>query len=73
MQILKEHRLGDGRWRRFPFYYTLLALAEMKGKVAAAELQYAAPVLERVMKRRARGEKYDSRRRLLAERILARV
>jgi hypothetical protein len=73
MCYLKEHRDGDGRWRRFPFYYTLLALAEIKGRSAIEEMRYAAPGLERVLRRRTRGSKYESRRRALAERILGMV
>lgn len=29
LKIIKEHRDGEGRWGRFPFYYTLLALSEI--------------------------------------------
>jgi hypothetical protein len=67
---LKLLRTGDGRWRRFPFYYTVLALHEMNVKPALDELRYAAPVLERSLKR-ASGDKYAARRRTLAERVLA--
>lgn len=70
VRILKEHRLGDSKWRRFPFFYTLLALYETGGEIALDELQYAAPRLERLLRRKAKSEKYHSRRRVLAERIL---
>jgi hypothetical protein len=73
VSFLKEHRDGRGRWRRFPFYYTLLALSEASGGSAEPELRYAAPGLERMLKRRARGDRYHRRRRTLAERILAGV
>ena len=68
----REHRDGEGRWRRFPFHYTLLALSEMGGKGVSREIEYAAPVLERILKRRSRGGQFETRRRAVAERILAR-
>jgi hypothetical protein len=73
INYLKKHRDGKGGWNRFPFYYTLLALSEMGEKAASREIQYAAPVLERMLKRRSRGGKFQIRRRALAERLLARL
>ena len=72
MRVLKGHRLGNGRWRRFPYYYTLLALAEMESAAAVAEMRYAAPGLERLLKSASRGGKFAERRRVLAERVLGR-
>jgi hypothetical protein len=71
--LLKEYRNRDGGWRRFPFFYTLLALTEMNGGSALEEMEYAAPRLEQMLKRRGRGDRFDLRRRAVAERILARV
>jgi hypothetical protein len=73
LRYLKEHRDGKRRWHRFPFYYTLLALSEMDGEEVALEIEYAAPVLERMLRRRSRGGKYEKRRRAVAERLLARI
>jgi len=56
---LKRARLGNGRWRVFPFYYTLLALTEMPYELARPELSYAAPVCQRLIKRKS-GEKLTS-------------
>jgi hypothetical protein len=67
------YRDRDGGWRRFPFHYTLLALTEMDGKSVVDEMQYAAPRLEQMLKRRGHGDRFDMRRRAVAERILARV
>ena len=72
MNALKAHRDGKGRWNVFPFYYTLLALSEIDLPGAVKEIQYAASSLERVMKRSVIGDKYNHRRRILAERVLAR-
>ena len=73
VEILHQHRVGDGGWRRFPFYYTCLALTEIHGKGALEEMHYAAPRLERLLKRDLRDDRFDLRRRAVAERILARV
>jgi hypothetical protein len=73
MEILKQHRDGKGDWHRFPFHYTLLALTDMRGESVVTEIQYAAPKLERMLKRQPRNNKFDLRRRVIAERILARV
>jgi hypothetical protein len=73
MEYLKEHRDGNGRWRRFPFYYTLLALTEIPGPAAVREIRYAAPSLESMLSRRGRRGRFDARRREVAERALARI
>jgi hypothetical protein len=72
MKTLKAHRSDDGKWRRFPFYYTLLALSEIEARGAVGEMRYAAPLLEALLKRKPRRDKYAARRRSVAERVLAR-
>lgn len=71
MKKLKNYRIGNGEWRRFPFFYTLLALNEIEFNSAIEEMRYAAPVCERYLKRAKSGSKYSQRRLDLAERILA--
>ena len=73
VELLKVYRDRDGGWRRFPFHYTLLALTGMNGKGVVDEMQVAAPRLEQMLKRRGRGDRFDLRRRAVAERILARA
>ena len=70
LRKLKARRDGKGRWKVFPFYYTLLALSEIDLPAAVKEMQYAAPPLEGLLKRPATKDKYNRRRRILAERIL---
>lgn len=70
---LKSRRTDTGRWQVSPFHYTLLALSEIDLPAARAELQHAAPSLARFLKRRPTGEKYDLRRRALAERVFSRI
>jgi hypothetical protein len=71
MRTLKDRRDGEGRWRAYPFHYTLLALTEIEVPAVRAELGYAAPQCEKLLKRSPRGEVYDQRRRCIAERVLA--
>jgi hypothetical protein len=73
VEFLSGHRDGKGSWRRFPFHYTLLALSEMGGEGVVREIQYAAPRLERILKRRGGGDRFEIRRRAVAERVLARL
>jgi hypothetical protein len=72
MEALKTYRKGDGGWKRFPFYYALLALGEMNPDLALDEMRYVAPVLERLTKHLSLKNQYSERRRILFERILAR-
>ncbi|MCJ7576141.1 MAG: hypothetical protein MUO80_05655 [Dehalococcoidia bacterium] len=71
MAALRAHRIDDGHWRRFPFYYTLLALSEMNLKSALDEMRYAAPLLERYVRKRIPDSRFSKRRRVMSERILA--
>ena len=72
MTILESRRDGRGRWRGFPFYYTLLALTGIEVPLALAEIQYAAPACERSLRRPPGPGKFAQRRRDVIERILAR-
>ena len=46
---------------------------QMEGKKVISEMRYAAPRLERMLKRRGGGDRFSSRRRVVAERVLDRV
>jgi len=67
---LKTCRQKDGRWRVFPFYYTLLALTEMPGKIAHAELAHAAPACQRALKRKPQNDLTDQVRRAIMIRVI---
>jgi hypothetical protein len=73
IKILKSMRDGKGKWRRFPYYYTLYTIHDIDLKSVIEEMEYAAPGLERYVKRAASGDKYNERKRMLAERVLERV
>lgn len=71
MKDLKRHRKGECEWRRFPFYYTLLALTEIDVPGAVGEVRYAAPLCESRLKRVRGGDLYAIRRRAVMERALS--
>ena len=66
-------RDGEHGWRKFPFWYTVLGLSEMDMTEAKAELQYAAPALERTASRPVASAVYARRRQELAARVLQSV
>jgi len=70
MKALKAHRNNEGKWRRFPFWWTLYALQEIDLPAAEQEIQYIAPCLEKSLKHIWMKDKYGERRKMLAERIL---
>ncbi len=70
---LRAKRAGASDWRRFPFWYTVLALQEIDLPDAKKELAYAAPLLERAAQRKPAASIYAQRRHRLAERALARL
>ena len=70
---LRSVRDGEYGWRRFPFWYTVLALSEMDDNGAVAELKYAAPALEGVASRAVPSAVYARRRHELAVRVLNRL
>lgn len=70
LRWLKEHRLGDGKWRRFPFFYTIYTLLELEVQPAKAELRYARPAMDRVIKS-ARSGVYSQRRQTIIQKVLA--
>jgi hypothetical protein len=70
---LRTVRDGEHGWRAFPFWYTVLALTEMDGPAATAELTHAAPQLERAATRPPAPTVYARRRQQLAARALGRL
>jgi len=69
--VIRDHRDGNGRWDRFPFYYTVLALSEIVGDAARSELRYSVPAIERARPRSSQNQTFDARRRALLDRIIA--
>lgn len=69
---MKEQRLGDGKWRRFPFYYAIYVLQDIEVEPALEELRYARAAIERYL-RYARPGDYTERRRTIFEKALEKV
>jgi hypothetical protein len=67
---LRSARSGDGTWRKFPFWYTVLALSEMDFRKARNEIKYASPLLRRAAERAPASSIYARRRHELAVRLL---
>ena len=67
---LRSMRDSEHQWRRFPFWYTVMALSEMDSAEARTELRYAAPALERAASRAVPSAVYGRRRHELAVRTL---
>jgi hypothetical protein len=70
MNVLNSHRDGNGRWKGYPFYYTLLTLSEIDLPSARREIEYSLPSVERVVRRKPTRDKIGRRRETLAKRIL---
>lgn len=70
MKYLKSMRDSDGKWKRFPFFYTLLALIDIDIPAAKEELRYASGVCEKLIKRTPARDKYSLRKREIAQRVL---
>lgn len=79
LQCLQTQRDGAGRWKRFPYYYTLLALSEMDLPSVREEAQYAMPGIEKLLKHAMRvldqreETELERRRRMIMGRILEKV
>lgn len=71
LRVLAGCRANGGRWNRFPFFYTLLALTEMDMPEARKELRWAAPAAERSLKTLRDAGQYSKRRRAVIEHALA--
>lgn len=74
---LKRRRDGQGRWKQYPFYYTLLALSELDFPEVRWEVEYALPAIERALRRVEKSDpasetEHDRRRRIVMGRLLER-
>ena len=70
---LRSMRDGEHQWRKFPFWYTVLALSEMDTAEAKTELKFAAPALVRAATRAVPSAPYARRRHEIAVRTLNRL
>lgn len=73
MREIAQARIGDGTWRRYPFYHTSLALTEIAPDLAKRELRYAARRWEELLPRlSARSDALSRRRAAVGRRVLER-
>lgn len=70
LMSLHSNRDESGKWGRFPFYYTLLALWEIDDPLATKEINYALPACERALKRLKPEGSFSRRKRDLLLKIL---
>lgn len=70
---LRQQRVGDGTWRRHPFFHTSLALIEIGPGLAKAELQYAAMRWRKILPRleQRTGDIFARRRAKIGHQLLA--
>ena len=75
MKFLKKFRDESGRWKGFPWYYTLYVLNEIDTDIAMDEMKYAARSIEKrlIRKNKTNESKYDLRRDYIGEQILSKV
>jgi hypothetical protein len=73
LDLIHSLQDGAGRWIRLPFYYTLFTLLEIDHPRAFAELAYAAPTCEQLLRKAPRESITDQRRRVLMQRVCWRV
>ena len=71
LRVLADCRSDNGRWNRFPFFYTLLALTEIDLPEARKELRWASPAAERSLKALRGAGRFPKRRRAVLEQALA--
>jgi hypothetical protein len=69
---LGSFRDGKGRWRGFPFFYTLLMLTELDDAVASQELEYAAPACAKWLDQIDAPNHFSNRRQLIISNVLSR-
>ena len=74
LNLLKRYRDNKGRWKGFPYYYVLHILNELESRLAFDEMRYAAPLIEKNLKKnKTEVSKYDVRRNFIREQILKKV
>ncbi len=70
LKDIERFRLMNGRWKRYPFYYTILALTEMNVALARDELRFAGNAMERAVVRLRDRDEYEVRKKELLGRAL---
>ena len=66
---LSKFRDGKGGWKGFPYFFTLLVLAEIESPIADDELHYALAFADQRFRRSQSEEPYISRRNEILSRV----
>lgn len=70
LKFLTSKRNSKGKWKTFPFFYTLLALSEIDLPSAREEIKYAGDLCKVYITRKRKEGKYEDRKFQIAERVL---
>ena len=70
LETLKQRRYGEGKWRDFPFYFTLLWLTELPDDLAQEELEYTRDYCRELSRKLAGDEPFVDNRRNILMRVL---
>lgn len=62
---IRKSRTSDGKWKGFPFYYTLLLLSETSSSLAKEELRHAGKAAGSLLKRYRSDDRVSLFRRLV--------
>ncbi len=69
-RYLKSMRDEKGRYKRFPFFYTMLALSDIDLPQSKEEIRYASEVLRRFARRKVNNDLYENRKIEISKRAL---
>ncbi|HMS33150.1 MAG TPA: hypothetical protein PKC91_03605 [Ignavibacteria bacterium] len=70
INYMKSFRDGKGKYNRFPFFYTVLALSDIDLPESKAEIEYCSSLLRKYVKRKEQNDIYSERKKIIAERAL---
>lgn len=69
-KYLKSLRDGKGRYKRFPFFYTMLALSDIDLPQSKEEIKYASEILRRFSLRKFKSDIYENRKIEISKKAL---
>jgi hypothetical protein len=72
LEQLQSYRDGKGGWRGFPYFYTVLMLAELDSTLCKAEFDYTRPMLEKLATQHKPDKHLSVRRQAIIKTILSR-
>jgi hypothetical protein len=70
IENIRKKRTQDGKWRSFPFYYTLLTLSEIDLPSAKIEIQHAKTIAKKMLNRYQKDNRISYFRRIGLEAAL---